>query len=219
MKITSNPILAEKQRFLDLGNVDFTAQHRKPISEQRRLMLLWRRQSAVNAVKGLDHEHEIFGFTKGQFSLLDLIKAILTHTGPADVSLSTWTASRTEAIELTAMKAAGTLRTMRWLVDLTFVRRDPEAAHAIRQAFGVEAIRVANVHSKFCLFKNDAWRLVLRGSFNLNMNPRTEDFTIAHDPELFAFIETMLAKVWAHQPGSLDKHRPYEIHKIFKELQ
>ena len=107
---------------------------------------------------------------------------------------------------------------MRWLVDLTFVRRDPEAAQAIRQAFGVEAIRVANVHSKFCLFKTDDWQLVLRGSFNLNMNPRTEDFTLAHDPELFAFIEAMLAKVWAHQPGSLDKHRPYDVHKIFKEL-
>lgn len=219
MNITSNPILAKKQQFLDLAEVDFAAQHRKPISEQRRLMLLWRKQNAVDAVKDLDHELELFGFTKGQFSLLDLMKAVLTHTGPADVSLSTWTASRVEALELTAMKAAGTIRTMRWLVDLTFVRRDPEAAHAIRQAFGVEAIRVANVHSKFCLFKNDDWRLVLRGSFNLNMNPRTEDFTIAHDPELFAFIETMLAKVWAHQPGGLDKHRPYEVHKIFKELQ
>ena len=115
--------------------MDFQTQHRKPVSEQRRLMLLWRKQSAVDALTDLDHEHEIFGFTKGQFSLLDLMKAVLTKTGPADVSLSTWTASKQEAIELTAMKGAGTIRTMRWLVDLTFVRRDPEAAHAIRQAF------------------------------------------------------------------------------------
>lgn len=219
MNITSNPILAERQQFLDLAEVEFDARHRKPISEKRRLMLLWRKQNAVEAVEGLDHETEIFGFTKGQFSLLDLIKAILEKTGPADISLSTWTANRQEAVELTAMKAAGTIRTMRWLVDLTFVRRDPEAAHSIRQAFGVEAIRVANVHSKFCLFKNDAWRLVLRGSFNLNMNPRTEDFTLAHDPELFDFIETMLAKVWKHQPRGMDKHRPYEVHKIFEALK
>lgn len=215
----TNPILEPRQQIINLTEVDFAARHRKPISESRRLVLLWRKENAAEAVKDLDHEHELFGFTKGQFSLLDLMKAILTHTGPADVSLSTWTASRVEALELTAMKAAGTIRTMRWLVDLTFVRRDPEAAHAIRQAFGVEAIRVANVHSKFCLFKNDDWRLVLRGSFNLNMNPRTEDFTLAHDPELFAFIETMLAKVWAHQPGGLDKIKPYDVHKIFGKLE
>jgi len=215
----ANPILEPHQQIINLADVDFAAQHRKPISKQRQLMLLWRRQSAVEAVKDLDHEHEIFGFTKGQFSLLDLMKAILQKTGPADVSLSTWTASRKEAIELTAMKTAGTIRTMRWLVDLTFVRRDPEAAHAIRQAFGVEAIRVANVHSKFCLFETDAWRLVLRGSFNLNMNPRTEDFTIAHDPGLFAFIETMLTKIWAHQPAGLDKIKPYDVHKIFGKLE
>jgi hypothetical protein len=199
--------------------VDFATQHPRPISEKRRLMLLWRRQNAVEAVKDLDHEYEIFGFTKGQFSLLDLMKAVLQRTGPADVSLSTWTASRQEAIELTAMKTAGTIRSMRWLVDLTFVRRDPEAAHAIRQAFGVEAIRVANCHSKFCLFGNDSWRLVLRTSMNLNMNPRTEDYTLSNDPHLYAFIEDMLAKVWKHQPGGLDKHRPYDVHKLFRGLK
>jgi len=218
MIITSNPILRKRQQFLDMAEVDFASQHRKPISEKRCLMLLWRKQNAIEAVSGLDHETEIFGFTKGQFSLMDLMKAILERTGPADVSLSTWTANRQEAIELTAMHKAGIIRTMKWLVDLTFVRRDPEAAHAVRQAFGVEAIRVANVHSKFCLFGNNAWRLVLRGSFNLNMNPRTEDFTLAHDPELYGFIEDMLARVWKHQLGGLDKHRPYDVHKIFREL-
>ncbi len=69
---------------------------------------------------------------------------MLAHVGPADVALSTWTANRQEALELAEMHKAGTIRGMRWLVDLTFVRRDPEAAHAVRQMFGVDAIRIAN---------------------------------------------------------------------------
>ena len=181
-------------------------------------MLLWRKQNAESALATLDHETELFGFTKGQFSLLDLLKATLRQTGPADIALSTWTANRMEALELGEMQKAGAIRSMRWLVDLTFCRRDPEAAHAVRQIFGPDAIRVANVHSKFCTFKNDQWRLVLRTSMNLNMNPRTEDFTIAHDPELFDFIADMLARVWAHQPKSLAEHRPYDVHRLFKEL-
>ena len=214
-----NPILAEKTIPVDLADaLDGVPVHRRPISEKRRLMLLWRKQNAEAAVQELDHECELFGFTKGQFSLLDLLKATLAKIGPADVTLSTWTANRQEALELGEMKKSGAIRSMRWLVDLTFVRRDPEAAHAVRQIFGPEAIRVANVHSKFATFTNDKWRLVLRTSMNLNMNLRTEDFTIAHDPALFDFIQDVLARIWKHQPKSLAEHRPYDVHRLFKEL-
>ena len=60
-------------------------------------------------------------------------------------------------------------------------------------------VRVSQCHAKFVLLANDAWRLVVRTSMNLNMNPRFEDFTIAHDPELFAFTDAILAELWARQ--------------------
>ena len=208
----------EIQKTVDLAEVDFEPLHRRKVSEQRRLMLLWRKQSAEQALDGLDRETELFGFTKGQFSLSDLIKAALAHTGPADFCLSTWTANRQEALELGEMKKAGAIRSMRWLVDLTFVRRDPQAAHAVREIFGADAIRVASVHSKFATFGNEKWKLVIRTSMNLNMNPRSEDFTIAHDPPLFDFLQAMLAKVWTHQPRGVDDHRPYEVQRRFGGL-
>jgi len=180
-------------------------------------MLLWRKQNAVDAIAPLTREVEIYGLTKGQFSLLDLLKAVLAKTGPASMDLSTWTANRKEALELAAMKQRGELVAVRWLVDMTFCRRDPEATAAIRQDFGADAIRVAHVHAKFALFYNETWKLVLRTSMNLNMNPRTEDFHLAHDPELFDFIHGVMNRVWKLQPRTLAEAKPGTISQAFKK--
>ena len=222
LEVRINPLLRnDSARPVDIAEAldGVPAVHRRRIPEKRRLMLLWRRENAEQAVADLDHEYELYAFTKGQYSLLDLTKAILAKTGPAHFCLSTWTANRQEALELGNMQQAGSILSMRWLVDLTFTRRDPEAAHAVRQIFGPDSIRIANVHSKFATFANNQWKVVLRTSANLNMNVRSEDYTLAHDPPLFNFIQDVLARIWKHQPRSLAEHRPYDVHRLFKELK
>lgn len=169
----------------------------------RDLRELTHKETAAQAIAGLNFENEIYGFTKGQFSLLDLLEACLDITGPTSLQISTWTAARHEIQKLADLQKRGRLLSVRWLIDFTFARRDPEAAHQIRQSFGIETIRVARCHAKFALFGNERWRLVLRSSMNLNMNPRTEDFTLANDPELYAFIGNILDRVWARQSRSL----------------
>lgn len=200
-----NPLLAaESVRTVDVAEIEAPAVlARSKSSRVRELRELRRKETAAAAIAGLTHDVELYGFTKGQFSLLDLIRAALEVTGPARLSLSTWTAARHEIQSLDRMVGDGSLLSMRWLVDFTFARRDPEAAHQIRQTFGLDAIRVAQNHAKFALFTNDAWRLVVRTSMNLNMNPRFEDFHIAHDPELAAFLTRILDDIWTRQKRSL----------------
>jgi len=176
-----------------------------------------RRKTATNAIEGLTRNLTITGFTKGQFSLLDLLMACIEITGPVSLVLSTWTAARREIQALTDLQARGDLLSARFLLDFTMVRRDPEAANAIRDSFGCESIRIAQNHSKFALFENNSWNLVLRTSMNLNMNPRFEDFTIAHDPELMAFFNAIVNEIWAKQPSSLTDERPKEIKRHFRE--
>lgn len=169
----------------------------------RELRDLRARQTAAQAVAGLTRENEIYGFTKGQFSMLQLLEAILELTGPVHFVLSTWTAARHEIQRLQELGESGRLLSTRWLVDFTFSRRDPEAANQIRLAFGVDAIRVSQTHAKFALFANESWQLVLRTSMNLNMNPRFEDFTISHDPQLYAFINEIITHIWTRQRRDL----------------
>lgn len=202
---TANPLLRrEEVQTVDVTEIEapvvLVRTRRDRVRELRELR---RKENAAAAIAGLTRELEIYGFTKGQFSLLDLVRACLAITGPARLSLSTWTAARHEIQALDQLVRDGQLTGMRWLVDFTFARRDPEAAHQIRQTFGLDAIRVCQNHAKFAVFANAEWQLVIRTSMNLNMNPRFEDFLIAHDPELAAFLNRILDDIWSRQKRSL----------------
>jgi hypothetical protein len=216
LRLPSNPLIrAETVQAVRLEELTSPTLCRRDRSARREFRDLRRNQSAREAIGGLDHRKEIYGFTKGQFSLLDLLNAAIEQTGPVRFSLSTWTAARHEIQALAKLRDEGQLLSMRWLCDLTFVRRDPEAAFLVRKTFGMDAIRVAQVHAKFALFENDDWRLVLRTSMNLNMNPRFEDFTLAHDPPLADWLKTILDEIWRKQRRSLAAASPGEVRRHF----
>ena len=158
LNTTPNPLLADDtMQAVDLAAIEApTTLVRPKRTHKRQLLDLRRAENAVVAIEPLTKEVEIYGFTKGQFSVLDIIKACLARTGPAHFSISTWTAAQKEIIELETLHAAGAmLPGPRWLIDYTFARRDKSALHHIRHVFGADCLRVANTHSKFCLFQND----------------------------------------------------------------
>ncbi len=172
---------------------------KRPIPK-REIMDLRRIQSATEAVAGLEHDGmELFGLTKGQFSLTDMIEAILEKTGPADLSISTWTAANGDVTRMLELLNSGAIRSCRWLVDLTFMRRCPQLTSEIRAKFGADAIRVTKTHAKFCTITNDDWQIALRSSMNLNQNPRMESFQVGHDPVLCQFLSEVLDDVWKRQ--------------------
>lgn len=217
LRPSANPLLGrDTLRLFDLDDLESDCVFQRPKARGRReLKDLRRAESAAAAIAGLTRANELYGFTKGQFSLLDLIIACLARTGPADLFVSTWTAARYEILKLQDLAAGGHILSVRWLVDVTFARRDPQAAHQIRQAFGLDNVRVSQNHSKFCLFENDHWRLVLRSSMNLNMNPRFEDFSLAHDPPLADFLRRIIDEIWSKQRRSLQATSLAEQRRFF----
>lgn len=172
---------------------------KRPIPK-REIMDLRRIQSATEAVAGLERDGmELFGLTKGQFSLTDMIEAILEKTGPADLSISTWTAANGDVSRMLQLLSSGAIRSCRWMVDLTFMRRCPQLTAEIRAKFGADAIRVTKTHAKFCTITNDEWQIALRSSMNLNQNPRLESFQVGHDPVLCQFLSQVLDDIWKRQ--------------------
>jgi hypothetical protein len=172
---------------------------KRPIPK-REVMDLRRIQSATEAVAGLERDGmELFGLTKGQFSLTDMIEAILEKTGPADLSISTWTAANGDVSRMLQLLSSGAIRSCRWMVDLTFMRRCPQLTAEIRAKFGANAIRVTKTHAKFCTITNDEWQIALRSSMNLNQNPRLESFQVGHDPVLCQFLSQVLDDIWKRQ--------------------
>lgn len=216
LKPDTNPLFRQTSGVVKPESITAPTVHRRELPTARReLRDLRKRQTAREAIAGLDHTTEIFGFTKGQFSLLDLIGAVLDTTGPAHLSISTWTAAPYELQSLGAMLQRGDILGTRWLIDFSMARREPATTAQLRETFGPDNIRVAQNHAKWAIFQNPTWRVVLRSSMNLNMNPRFEDFQIAHDPDLAKFLNALLDQIWAIQPQKLADAKPYDIVKFF----
>jgi hypothetical protein len=212
-----NPLLKpEINPFADLEIFKSPAELARARAAYRRQLRDQRRVDTVQAaLQGFNKKTGIYGFTKGQFSLIQLVTEALQHTGPADMVISTWTAANTDVTDVLAFCDAGLVTKARWLVDLTFTKRCPQLAHRIRTTFGDDAIRVAKNHAKFVTLGNSSWKVVIRTSMNLNHNPRFENFEIAHDPALYDFHQTIIDEVWQKQKRSVDNLSAGDIGRHF----
>ncbi len=202
MDIAPNPLLFEAAAPVVDPAVIQVPTRWHPIRRKSTAML--KRETAAAAIDGLQRDGmELFGLTRGQFSLVDLLQAVLERTGPAELSISTWTASHTDVETMQELLSSGRITGCRWLVDQTFVRRVPALAAQIRRQFGDDAIRVTKTHAKFCTIINAEWQVAIRSSMNLNQNPRLESFQLGHDPELCKFLTAALDDIWRRQDRSL----------------
>jgi len=168
---------------------------------KRTLKTLHRRESAREALRELTPTQGIFGFTKGQFSLIELIEATLERVGPSHIFVSTWTATSADLAKILNFLDSKLLKSVSFLIDFTFQRRQPAVAHKIRTTFGRNSIRITRNHAKFFQIWNDRdWHLTCKTSMNLNQNPRFEDFDISNDLDLFEFLQNIRAEIFSRIP-------------------
>ena len=218
LETKKNPLLTpETNPAADIAHLRSPTTIRRPLVDRKRQLKDARRaEAATEALGTLDRTSSVFGYSKGQFSFIDLMKATLEQTGPADLAVSTWTASGTGVQTVLDLCESGLVRSSRWLVDFSFAKRSPALAHALRERFGDDCIRVCPNHAKFALIGNDAWKVVIRTSMNLNENPRFENFEVGHDPDLYDFHKTFLDELWQKQRRADADMRPYDIIRQFR---
>ena len=137
--------------------------------------------SARDTIEGFGHDMDIAGLTFGQFSLIDLIQAALEITGPADVTISTWSAGFYDIDAAERFRADGALRSIRFVMDAASMKKGQASVYDISDLFGKDAIRTTRTHAKFALVCNDEWDVVITSSMNLNLNPRCEQFEMTDD--------------------------------------
>ena len=176
-----------------------------------------RGESAAQAIGDIEPGCEIFGFTKGQFSCIDLMLHCLKYTGPADVFVATWSAAAGDIEAAHKFLQNGKIRSIRFLVDYSFRSRKPEFCDELVATFGFDAIRVTVTHAKYFLIRNESWNLVIRTSMNLNYNPRFENFEISDDKAMADFMQTIVDEVWSSQEAAEGFGRPQENKNQFKK--
>lgn len=197
MKVRTNPLTPKPNITMDIAALAAPTVFRKTKSGPKKILKrLTRGESAAEAVAGLVAGQDIFGFTKGQFSLLDLLATVNDQLGPFHLLLSTWTAAHADLDYVHAFLEKRRFLSAKFILDFTFQRRQPALAQKIRDTFGRENIRVTRNHSKFALLWNDRTRLTVKTSMNLNTNPRFENFELCFDPDLFAFLERICEELF-----------------------
>lgn len=171
------------------------AQHRA--DQRRRKIRAARTESAHQTFAGLERGCEIVCLTHGQFSIIHAIEALLEHTGPAAVTISTWSAAHADLEHASRFLADGRVTAIRFLVDRSFVSRQPDYCATLRRLYGDDAIRVTSIHAKFVVIRGDDWTLAVRTSMNLNENPRLELIEVSDDPALADFLDGEVDSIYA----------------------
>lgn len=144
--------------------------------------------SAEACIGALSRGVAMTGLTMGQFSLLDLVEAVLRQTGPAGVVVSTWTTGIRDAERAAWLLEHGAITSFALLTDRSFPGRQPAYCKALVARFGEGAIRATRTHAKFALIRNAGWNVCIRSSMNLNANPRFEQFDLDDDAGLCAYF-------------------------------
>lgn len=174
-------------------------------------------KSAAEAVGPITPGCEIYGLSKGQFSLVDLVLHCLQASGPADVVISTWTAAGADIEFACKLLLEGSIRSLRFVVDFSFPSRAPAYVAALRERFGDEAIRITKNHCKFVLIRNETWHLVIRTSMNLNENRRLENYEVSDDGALAGYLTEVVAALFAAETGAAAfAKRPWDHCKSFE---
>jgi hypothetical protein len=185
--------------------------HRTTTPRKRKITRTINTATAGAAIGPITPGCEVFGVNKGQFSLIDIIAHCLEATGPADVTISTWTAAGADMNFAYDLMRQDAIRSLRFIVDFSFPTRQPQYCAALRERFGDECLRVTKTHAKFVLIRNGEWNLVIRSSMNLNENRRLESFEISDDAGLADFLDSIVAELFETQPaGKGFSNRPYD---------
>lgn len=168
--------------------------HRKPA---KRAIRISKKGNARQAIGTLKKNEDVFILTFGQFSMIDALSVVLEQTGPAAVSVASWTANPSHLDELHSLVESGAVTEFRFIVDKSLETRHYEYYRNLRLKFGFDRVRTINNHSKFMLIRNDKWDIVVRTSMNLNENQRLENIEISDNEAFAVFFQSVVDSIFS----------------------
>lgn len=135
-------------------------------------------QTAAECIGKLEPGAALFAITRGQFSMIDAVLACLDQTGPAAVSLWTWTVAEYEIECLERLRNDGRVTSGRLIIDHGARNKNASLIKQWQGSFGRDSVRYVMNHGKIATIESAGLKLLLRGSMNLNFNPRFEQFDL-----------------------------------------
>lgn len=186
-------------------------------------------RTAAQAIGQPTKNMAIFILSHGQWSMLDAILHILNQTPkPASLSVWTWKSAEHDLETITNLHRHGDLTDALLIIDRA-AREMPGHTKLLQQwlaYFGPGSVRLAVTHAKMATIADAAGgKYFLRGSMNLNYNPRYEQLDITEGCpgfDLVKRVETSLPIMELDSPNRdlyMAFHRPYSALPNLKPWQ
>ena len=158
---------------------------KSPTPRKRRIRA-FSHERAEGLIGQIEQGMELFVLNKGQADVAEILEHIAWQTGPATLTISTWTAAGADISRMKELCDGKLFTNIRWLLDRSFPNRQPE------------------FHSKFAIIRNDRWNIVCRGSANLNSAKRLEHLEVSDDAGLADAIEAYVDSIFeTNSPGEV----------------
>lgn len=151
-----------------------------------------RGESAARCIGPIKKGCDVFGLTKGDFSMIDILRHIAKEIGPCRIDIGTWTAAAADIKQAFDMLNDKNILSMRWLVDRSFPARQEKYYHSLLEKFGRDSVRLARFHAKFILLENENYTVAVRTSMNLNLNQRIEFFEISEGSPISDYLREVV---------------------------
>lgn len=169
---------------------------------------------AADAIGPVEPDMSLFAVTRGQFSMIDAVKHVIDQCKPADITLWTWRIAAYELETLAGLLAKGSIRSGTLFLDrvMDSGMRGDKAKTAAYQGvlmwidrFGPDSVRVVQSHAKIATVEGNGMKVLLRGSMNLNYNPRFEQLDITEGGPDFDLVRKIESEMPVMRLGTKSK--------------
>ena len=122
----------------------------------------------------------LFAITRGQWSMIDAVLHCIDQLAPEPVRLSlwTWTVAEYEIQCIERLMLDKRIASAVLVIDHGARGKNKPLLDKWLSIFGKDSVRFVVNHSKIATIEAGNVRLLLRGSMNLNFNPRFEQFDL-----------------------------------------
>jgi len=143
-------------------------------------------ESSVTGIKNsLASKYHVHFVNKGFWNMHELLPLLLEHTGPANVTISTYAVSETAARTLALLMDQKQILSLTAIIDNRVDTRSAGSLQLLRSI--CDKISLVSCHAKVTLLHNDHHDMVIIGSANYTENKRYEVGFISQCGEAFKF--------------------------------
>jgi hypothetical protein len=133
-------------------------------------------------------------YSEGEWSMHNLLAHLLFLTGPANVSIASFSISEEAVRTFNQCKENADIKKLLCLFDYTMRSHKIDLMLFLQSI--ADEIRTTHNHAKLLIIENDNWQIAVMSTANLNNNSRLELYSIFINTPEFNFFSDTFFEIW-----------------------